>query len=321
MKGCFDLRHLHVEGLTVRNNVFMAPMAGVTDRHFRALVWEHGCGLTFSEMVSAKSIVYGNKKTWRLMDSIPEARPWAVQFFGREPDILCEAIKMLEEHPFDIVDINMGCPMPKIVNNGEGAALMRDPRLAAEMVSAAKRASKRPVSVKIRLGFSQEGMNAVHVARAAQDSGAAWVAVHGRTREQYYAGRADWDEIARVRACLKIPVIGNGDIFTPLEARDRLGAVDGIMLARGALGNPWLFSRTIALLETGNLPPEPSREQIVRTALRHLRAFAKDGGAPLHMRKHLAWYTKGFPGSAGARRKINEAGTLDEMEAVLVGLL
>ena len=308
-------------GLSLRNGIFMAPMAGVTDRHFRTLAWEHGCGLTFSEMVSAKSIAYGNQKTWTLLANSPHVRPWAVQFFGSEPAILCEAIQKLEGHPFDIVDINMGCPMPKIVKNGEGAALMQNPGLAAEMVAAARRASGRPVTVKIRLGFTRGSLNAVQVAKAAENSGAAWVTVHGRTRDQYYAGRADWGEIAKVKAALKIPVIGNGDIFTPEDAAARLAECDGVMVARGALGNPWLFSRTLAYMETGALPPEPQKEEIIATAARHLREVVADGGSPMQMRKHLAWYTKGFRGSAAARREINAAGGIEEMEAILAGLL
>ena len=299
----------------------MAPMAGVTDRHFRELVWEHGAGLTFSEMVSAKSIVYGNKKTYLLMENSAHVRPWAMQFFGHEPEILSEAIKKLEDLPFDIVNINMGCPMPKIVNNGEGAALMRNPKLVGEMIEAAVKASTRPVTVKIRLGFTRQSMNAVHIAHVAAESGAEHVIVHGRTRDQYYTGEADWDEINKVKESSKIPIIGNGDIYTPEIAIERLKVVDGVMIARGAYGNPWIFSRTLKLLETGDLPPEPSCDEIIETALKHMRDFLASGGQIVQMRKHLTWYTKGFVGSAEARKKINNALSATEMESILRGLV
>ena len=308
-------------GLSIRNNIFMAPMAGVTDRHFRALVWEHGAGLTFSEMVSAKSIVYGNKKTYLLMENSGHVRPWAIQFFGHEPEILGEAIKRLEDLPFDIVDINMGCPMPKIVKNGEGAALMLNPSLVSRMIESAVLASARPVTVKIRLGFTKTSMNAKQIAHVAAESGAKLITVHGRTRDQYYTGVADWDEIFKVKESSKIPVIGNGDINSPEIAMERLKKVDGIMIARGAYGNPWVFSRTLKLIETGFLPPEPTLNEIIGTALKHMHDVLKSGGSVVQMRKHLTWYTKGFAGSAEARKKINNAQTATEMESILKGLI
>jgi nifR3 family TIM-barrel protein len=257
-------------------------------------------------------------------------RPWAVQFFGCEPEILAGAIRRLDEQgadspagasgvDYDLVNINMGCPMKKIVGNGEGAALMKDPLLAGRMVAAAVGASARPVSVKLRLGFAPGERNVIEVARAAQESGAAFVIVHGRMREQYYSGEADWDAIASVKTALRIPVIGNGDIFMPEDAVNRLqnGACDGIMIARGAMGNPWIFSRTLALLETGVLPPPPAVEEIIQTALAHLRAVTERGGRPEEMRKHLSWYTKGLPGSADLRRRINMAKTAQAMQTLL----
>jgi nifR3 family TIM-barrel protein len=289
-------------------------MAGVTDEIFRKIAFEHGAGLTVSEMVSAKSIVYGNKNTFKLMANDKDVRPWAVQFFSHEPEILSEAIKRLGDFPFDIVDINMGCPMPKIVKNGEGAALMRDPALAGRLIDAAVKASSRPVTVKIRKGFTPSTVNCVEMAHVAQESGAMWVAVHGRTRDQFYAGNADWDAIAAVKDAVKIPVIGNGDIFTPEVAAARLKCCDAIMLARGAMGNPWLFSRTQTLLETGTLPPPPTRDEIIETALRHLRGAENI----IEMRKHICWYTKGLPGSAEIRRKINNAKSVGEMEEILL---
>jgi len=316
--------------LKFKKILIMAPIAGVTDRHFRKIVAEHGAGLTVSEMVSAKSIVYENKNTYRLlandspfsmgsqMPKTPFCRaqaPFSVQFFGHEPHILKEAIKRLEALPFEIVDINMGCPMPKIVKNGEGAALMKEPLLAGKLIAAAVSASHRPVTVKIRKGFTPATANAVEMAKIAQESGATAIAVHGRTRDQFYTGEADWHAIAAVKDAVKIPVIGNGDIFTPETAVTRLqsGACDAVMLARGALGNPWLFSRTLALLETGVCPPPPSHCEIIETALQHLHAADNI----LEMRKHLCWYTKGMPNSAQIRRKINTAKTKSEMEEIL----
>jgi nifR3 family TIM-barrel protein len=265
--------------------------------------------------------VYGNRNTIKLLENFEDIRPWSVQFFGSEPQIMAEAIKRLEETapcPFDIVDINMGCPMPKIVKNGEGAALMQNPVLAGELIEAAVKASSRPVTVKIRKGFTSATANAVEMARVAQESGAAAIAVHGRTRDQYYTGEADWQIIGQVKAAVKIPVIGNGDIFTPEDAVRRLKetACDALLIARGALGNPWLFSRTLAFLRTGVIPPKPTREEILQTALKHLQMTDNI----VEMRKHLAWYTKGMPGSAEARREINNAKTIEEMQKILGGL-
>jgi len=311
----------------------MAPMAGVTDRAFRALVHKHGAGLTFSEMVSAKSIVYRNKNTARLLENDIDVRPWAVQFFGHEPEILYEAIQMLEDCPYDIVNINMGCPMPKIVKNGEGAALMLNPPLAGRMIEAAVKASARPVTVKIRIGFTPSSKNAIEMAKMAEASGAAHITVHGRTRDQYYTGEANWAEIAAVKKAVKIPIIGNGDIFTPEIAIRRLkeSGCDGIMIARGAMGNPWIFSRTLHYLKTGVRLPEPGNSEIIETAIAHLYAVTEEKARQaeeegkknftvVEMRKHLSWYTKGMPGSAELRRKINAAQSADEMESLLRSL-
>ena len=317
----------------IKNNLFMAPMAGVTDRAFRALVHKHGAGLTFSEMVSAKSIVYRNKNTARLLENDIDVRPWAVQFFGHEPEILYEAIQMLEDCPYDIVNINMGCPMPKIVKNGEGAALMLNPPLAGRMIEAAVKASARPVTVKIRIGFTPSSKNAIEMAKMAEASGAAHITVHGRTRDQYYTGEANWAEIAAVKKAVKIPIIGNGDIFTPEIAIRRLkeSGCDGIMIARGAMGNPWIFSRTLHYLKTGVRLPEPGNSEIIETAIAHLYAVTEEKARQaeeegkknftvVEMRKHLSWYTKGMPGSAELRRKINAAQSADEMESLLRSL-
>jgi len=305
----------------------MAPMAGVTDMFFRDIVWQHGAGLTVSEMVSAKSIVYGNKNTIRLMENPPHIRPWSIQFFGHEPDILAEAIKRIDENypqvQYDIVDINMGCPMPKIVKNGDGAALMTNPVLAGQMVEAALKASPRPVTVKIRKGFTSATANAVEMAKVVQESGASMVAVHGRTRDQYYSGTADWDAIKAVKQAVSIPVVGNGDIFSPEFAVECLNnsGCDGLMIARGAMGNPWIFSRILKYVETGVLPPAPSQEEVVQTAIKHLHAVASHPTARIEeMRKHISWYTKGMHGSADIRRQVNMAKTAEEMRNLLCSL-
>ena len=311
----------------IRNGLIMAPMAGVTDMFFRDIVWQHGAGLTVSEMVSAKSIVYGNKNTIRLMENPPHIRPWSIQFFGHEPDILAEAIKRIDENypqvQYDIVDINMGCPMPKIVKNGDGAALMTNPVLAGQMVEAALKASPRPVTVKIRKGFTSATANAVEMAKVVQESGASMVAVHGRTRDQYYSGTADWDAIKAVKQAVSIPVVGNGDIFSPEFAVECLNnsGCDGLMIARGAMGNPWIFSRILKYVETGVLPPAPSQEEVVQTAIKHLHAVASHPTARIEeMRKHISWYTKGMHGSADIRRQVNMAKTAEEMRNLLCSL-
>jgi len=322
------MQNLKIGNVAIRNNLIMAPMAGVTDVFFRDIVWQCGAGLTVSEMVSAKSIVYGNKNTIRLMENCEHIRPWSIQFFGHEPNVLAEAIRRIDENysqvRYDIVDINMGCPMPKIVKNDEGAALMTNPVLAGQMIEAAVRASHRPVTVKIRKGFSSSTINAVELAKIAQESGASAIAVHGRTRDQYYAGIADWTIIKEVKQAVKIPVIGNGDIFSPQDAVECLNktACDGLMIARGAMGNPWLFSRIIGYVKTGELPPSPTNAEIVATAINHLHAVAAHQTARTEeMRKHISWYTKGMYGSAEIRRRVNKASTVHEMEGLLREIL
>ncbi|MCL2286857.1 MAG: tRNA dihydrouridine synthase DusB [Firmicutes bacterium] len=315
---------MQLGNVKIRNHLIMAPMAGVSDQFFRDIVWQHGAGLTVSEMVSAKSIVYGNKNTIRLMENPAYMHPWSIQFFGHEPEILSEAIKRIDDNfpevQYDIVDINMGCPMPKIVKNGEGAALMQSPLLAAQMIESAVKASHRPVTVKIRKGFTPATVNAVEMAKIAEGSGAAAIVVHGRTRDQYYSGEADWDAISAVKQAVKIPVIGNGDIFTPETAIKRMqeSGCDGLMIARGAMGNPWLFSRTLKYFETGTLPPPPTKVDVIKTAIAHLHAVAAHPTARIEeMRKHISWYTKGMYGSADIRRRVNKASTVDEMENLL----
>jgi nifR3 family TIM-barrel protein len=305
--------NLKIGNIEIAHNIILAPLAGITDQTFREICRRHGAGFAYSEMISAKSIVYDNANTKKLLDNAGEHNtPWAVQLFGHEPDVMAEALKRLEGVPFDAVDINMGCPVPKVVRNGEGAALMNDPQLAGRIVEASVKATVRPVTVKIRKGFSPAKGNAVEIARIAEANGASAVAVHGRTRDQMYSGHADWDIVAEVKGAVKIPVIGSGDIFSYEDALRRLeeSGCDGIMAARGALGNPWIFSGK-----------QPDLDERIKVALEHLRLTVLHKGGHVgiqEMRKHLSWYVKGLPGAAAVRVKINAAKTEAELRELLL---
>ncbi|MCH5340314.1 MAG: tRNA dihydrouridine synthase DusB [Acetatifactor sp.] len=309
---------LTIGNVTLDNNVILAPMAGVTDLPFRLLCREQGVGLVCMEMVSAKAIFYNNRNTEELLEIHPDERPASLQLFGSDPRIVADMAKRIEERPFAILDFNMGCPVPKVVNNGEGSALMREPRLVEELLTELVKAVKKPVTVKIRKGFDEEHCNAVEIARIAEACGVAAVAVHGRTRAQYYSGKADWDCIRQIKEAVKIPVIGNGDVDSPQAAKallDQTGC-DGVMIGRAAQGNPWIFREVVSYLENGIIPDRPNPAQKREMILRHARLQLETKGeytAVREMRKHLAWYTVGMPHSARFRQTINAMETMEEL--------
>ena len=313
---------MKIGNVEIRHPYILAPMAGVTDLPFRLLCKEQGAGLLCMEMISAKALQYRNKNTKALLEIHPEEYPVSLQLFGSDPKIISEQAKRIEELPFQILDINMGCPVPKVVKNGEGSALMKDPKLVYEIVSATVRAQKKPVTVKIRKGFDEANVNAPEIAKIAEEAGAAAVAVHGRTREQYYSGKADWEIIWRVREAVSIPVIGNGDVTSAELAkrmREETGC-DGVMIGRGAQGNPWIFHELRIFEETGCIPDRPSVEQIRETILRHARLQLEYKGEIAgirEMRKHVAWYTKGMKGSAKLREAVNQVETYEELVALM----
>lgn len=317
-----QIRALQIGNVTLPNNLILAPMAGVTDLPFRLLCREQGAGLLCMEMVSAKAILYKNRNTEELLAIDPGENPVSLQLFGSDPDIMSEIAKRIEERPFDILDINMGCPVPKIVNNGEGSALMKNPRLAGEIIERVTRSIRKPVTVKIRKGFDEDHVNAVELARIAEASGAAAVAVHGRTREQFYSGRADWGIIRKVKEAVSIPVIGNGDLLTAedVAAMQEQTGCDGFMIARGAQGNPWIFRQILHYFDTGERLEKPSLEEVVRMVLRHARMMLEFKGEYTgirEIRKHAAWYTTGYPDSARLRAAVNEVESYGELEELL----
>lgn len=315
------IKQLQIGNVTLKNNLILAPMAGVTDLPFRLLCKEQGAGLLCMEMVSAKAILYKNKNTEELLTIDPRENPVSLQLFGSDPDIISEIAKQIEDRPFDILDINMGCPVPKVVNNGDGSALMKNPRLAGEIIEKTVRAIKKPVTVKIRKGFDDDHVNAVEMAHIAEESGAAAVAVHGRTREQFYSGKADWDIIRQVKERVSIPVIGNGDLLTAEDviAMEKQTGCDGFMIARGAEGNPWIFRQILHYFETGEQLKKPDFSEMTEMLLRHAKMqleFKGEYTGIREIRKHAAWYTAGYKNSSKLRGRINEVENYEQLEAL-----
>ena len=314
---------MEIGNVKLSNNLILAPMAGVTDLPFRLLCKEQGAGLLCMEMVSAKAILYKNRNTIPLLTIDEREKPVSLQLFGSDPDIMAQIAHQIEERPFDILDINMGCPVPKIVNNGEGSALMKNPKLVGEIVEKVSRAISKPVTVKIRKGFDDDHVNAPEIARIAQESGAAAVAVHGRTRQQFYSGKADWDIIRQVKEAVSIPVIGNGDLQTAddvLAMKAQTGC-DGFMIGRGVQGNPWIFAQILHKLKTGEDLPRPTQEEVRQMILRHARMMMEFKGEYIgirEIRKHAAWYTAGYPNSSRLRDAINNVESYEKLEELIL---
>lgn len=311
-----------IGNVSIESNLVLGPMAGVTDLPFRLLCKEQGAGLIYTEMVSAKGIYYNNKNTGILLEVREEERPVALQLFGEDPYIMSEMAKRIEDRNFDILDINMGCPVPKVVNNGEGSALMKNPKRIGEIVSAISKGIQKPVTVKIRKGFTEKTVNAVEVAKVIEQSGGAAVAVHGRTREQYYSGKADWDIIRQVKEAVSIPVIGNGDVESPQDVLKmiEMTGCDAVMIARGVRGNPWLFHQINTYLKDGTVEDKPTMEEVTAMILRHARMAIDYKGeyTAIHeMRKHVAWYTHGYPCSTRLRSRVNEVETYEQLVSLM----
>ena len=312
---------MNIGNVILKNNVILAPMAGVSDLPFRVLCKEYGAGMTSMEMISAKAILYNNKNTEELMAIHPTEGPVSLQLFGSDPVIMSEIAKRIEDRPFDILDINMGCPVPKIVNNHEGSYLMKEPELVYKIVNSIVKAIKKPVTVKIRKGFNDAMVNAPEIAHIIEEAGASAVAVHGRTREQYYSGNADWDIIRRVKEAVKIPVIGNGDIVDGPSAEKMLKETgcNAVMVGRAAQGNPFIFKEINAYLN-GEEYKAPEKEEIKKVILRHGAMQLEYKGEYIgirEMRKHLSWYVKGVEGAAHLRKRINELETFEELNALV----
>lgn len=323
--GRFDMdmqMHWKIGNVEIENPFVLAPMAGVTDMPFRRLCKEQGAGLICMEMVSAKAISYHNKNTEALMEIDAGEHPVSMQLFGSEPELMAEVAKSIEERPFDILDINMGCPVPKVVNNGDGSALLKDPELIGRIVKSVSSAIKKPLTVKVRIGFENVPVDIVDIAKRAEDAGAAAIAVHGRTRQQYYSGKADWETIRRVKAAVTIPVIGNGDVDSPQKAKEMIcqTGCDAVMIGRAVQGNPWIFRELNHYFATGEELPRPTAAEIREMILRHARAQIDLKGeftGIREMRKHVAWYTAGMRHSAGLRRESNTIASYEELERLL----
>ncbi len=319
------IEKLKIGNVTLENNLVLGPMAGVTDLPFRLLCKEQGAGLLCMEMVSAKGVHYNNKNTEQLLAIDKREHPVSLQLFGSDPHIMGEITRRMDERDFDIIDLNMGCPVPKVFQNGDGSALMKNPKLAGEIIREMVKATKKPVTVKIRKGIDEAHVNAVEVAKIAEDAGAAAVAVHGRTREQYYSGKADWEMIRQVKEAVSIPVIGNGDLLCAADVarmKEQTGC-DGFMIARGAQGNPWIFHQILHFFKTGEEEAKPDKKQMADMVLRHAKmqiAWKGENIGMREMRKHAAWYTSGYPNGASLRRAMNEVTTYAQLEELFASM-
>ena len=317
------MNKLKIGSVELNNPFILAPMAGVCDLPFRLLCKEKGAAMVCTEMVSAKAIYYNNKNTKELLTIDKNEGPVSLQLFGSEPKLMAEMAKRIEEIPFDILDFNMGCPVPKVVNNGEGSALMKNPVLAGHIIEAMANAISKPVTVKIRAGFDSEHINAVEIAKIAENSGAAAITVHARTREQYYSGKADREIIRLVKEAVTIPVIGNGDIDCYESAKHMLEytGCDGVAIGRGAEGNPWIFEELNAKY-AGLDYNKPSLEEVKEMIMRHAKMLIDYKGEYIgirEMRKHAAWYTAGFKGTSKLRGRLNEASSIESLEEIIMG--
>jgi len=317
---------MNIGNVALENPFFLAPLAGITDSPFRQICREQGAGLVYSEMVSAKGLYYKSEATERLLAFHEDEKPLAFQIFGSEPEIMAFAVKKLSDRENCILDINMGCPVPKVVKNGEGSALLKDLKLAGAIVSAAAENTGKPVTVKIRIGWDAASINAVEAAKVLEAAGAKAIGVHGRTREQFYSGKADWNAIRQVKKAVSIPVIGNGDVFSGFDAMRMMEETgcDFVMIARGALGNPWIFREALALWKGRPVPPPPELEEKIDIILKHFDLLLSEKGeyaAVREMRKHAGWYLKGIPGSAKLRSKINAIVRADDLKEAIVSIV
>lgn len=313
---------MKIGNLELKNKVFLSPMAGVTDLPFRLICKEQGCGLLYTEMINGKALCYDDENTKKMLKIEEEEHPVAVQIFGSEPDFMGRAAEIMNDYSNEILDINMGCPAPKVVKNGDGSALMKNPKLTEKVLKAVVKNSKKPVTLKIRKGWDDNSVNAVEIAKIAEACGISALAIHGRTREQFYTGKADWNIIAEIKNSLNIPVIGNGDVFTiedSINMLDKTGC-DAIMIGRGAQGNPWIFKRINYYMNTGEILPEPTLNEKISTAIKHLKLAVEEHGeyvAVREMRKHIAWYLKGLRNSARLRDEINKIEDYQEVVSKL----
>ena len=313
---------MKIGNVQLDNEVFLSPMAGVTDLPFRTICKEKGCGMLYTEMINAKALCYDDENTKKMLNLEDDGHPVAVQIFGSDPEYMGKAASIMNQYTNEILDINMGCPAPKVIKNGDGSALMRNPKLAAEVLTAVVKNSKKPVTLKIRKGWDDNSVNALEIAKIAEECGISALAIHGRTREQFYSGKADWDIIAEIKQSINIPVIGNGDVFDVQDAVNMLEKTkcDAIMIGRGSQGNPWIFNRINHYMKTGEVLPEPTLEEKISTAIKHMNLAVAEHGeyvAVREMRKHIGWYLKGLKNSAKYRDQINKITDYKEVISML----